>query len=76
MDKFSNNEFKELKNIFEKTLAVNKDLKKGHIITFEDLESKKPSNMGISAKEFENVIGKKLIRNKSKFDFLTSRDIN
>lgn len=76
VDKFSNNEFKELKNIFEKTLAVNKDLKKGHIITFEDLESKKPSNMGISAKEFENVIGKKLIRNKSKFDFLTSRDIN
>ena len=67
--------FKELKSIFEKSLALNKDLPKGHTITFADLESKKPSGFGISAKLFSTVIGKKLTQNKSKWDFLNEDDI-
>lgn len=67
--------FKELKSIFEKSLAINKDLPKGHTITFADLESKKPSGFGISAKEFNNVIDKKLTNNKTKWDFLNEEDL-
>ena len=40
IDKNDTSQFTDLKKIFEKTLAVNKDLSKGHIITFEDLEAK------------------------------------
>ena len=75
IDKNNNESFKELKSIFEKSLAINKDLQKGHTITFADLESKKPSDFGISAKEFKNVIGKKLARNKTKWDFLNEEDL-
>jgi N,N'-diacetyllegionaminate synthase len=76
IDKTDNSEFTELKNIFEKTLAVNKDMKMGDIIAFEDLEAKKPSGHGISAKEHIKVIGKKLNKNKNRWDFLKKSDIN
>ena len=67
--------FSELKLIFEKSLAVNKDLKKGHVIRFEDLEAKKPANKGISASEFESIIGTQLQRNMSQWEFLNNEDI-
>jgi N-acetylneuraminate synthase len=41
IDKNDNSQFATLKSIFEKSLAVNKDLPKGHKITFADLETKK-----------------------------------
>jgi N,N'-diacetyllegionaminate synthase len=75
INKNSNENFKELKAIFEKSLAINKDLPKGHTITFADLESKKPSGFGISAKQFKDVIGKKLASNKTKWDFLNEEDL-
>jgi len=75
IDKNSNENFKELKSIFEKSLAINKDLPKGHTITFDDLESKKPSGFGISASRFNEIIGKKLINNKQKWDFLNEEEL-
>lgn len=75
IDKNNNESFKELKSIFEKSLALNKDLPKGHKITFADLESKKPSGFGISAKQFKNVIGKTLTNTKTKWDFLNEEDL-
>ena len=75
INKNSNDSFKELKAIFEKSLAINKDLPKGHTITFADLESKKPSGFGISAQQFNDVIGKKLTKNKTKWDFLNEEDL-
>lgn len=75
IDKNTNESFKGLKAIFEKSLAINKELPKGHTITFDDLESKKPSGFGISAKQFKNVIGKKLTNNKTKWDFLNEEDL-
>ncbi len=75
IDKSNNDNFKELKSIFEKSLAINKDLPVGHTITFADLESKKPSGFGIPANQFENVIGKKLNRNKLKWNFLNEEDL-
>ena len=67
--------FKDLKILFGKSLAVNKNLSKGHILTFEDLESKKPANMGIKAKDFLSVIGKELITPLSQWEFLKPEDI-
>lgn len=75
IDKNNNNQFNELKSIFEKSLAINKNLPKNHIITFDDLESKKPKGYGISATDFQKVIGKKLNKEKLKWDFLTEEDI-
>ena len=76
IDKTDNSKFKELKNIFEKSLAVNKNMKIGDIITFDDLEAKKPFDCGISAKEYKKIVGKKLIKDLNKWDFLTKDDIN
>jgi N,N'-diacetyllegionaminate synthase len=62
IDKNSNDSFKTLKSIW-------------HIITFEDLESKKPKGFGISAQNFNDVIGKSLINDKYKWDFLNEEDL-
>lgn len=75
VDKSDNSKFKELKSIFEKSLAVNKELPLGHVLTFDDLEAKKPKGYGILASDFEKVIGKKLRKPLSQWDFLTSNDI-
>lgn len=64
-----------LKHIFQKSLAVNKKLPAGHIITDEDLEAKKPANQGIPAHSFEQVTGQQLIREMAQWDFLTWQDI-
>ena len=59
-----------LKSIFEKSLAVNKDLTKGHILKFEDMEAKKPKGYGIDASNFGKLIGKELKKDLNKWDFL------
>jgi N,N'-diacetyllegionaminate synthase len=75
INKNSNDAFNELKSIFEKSLAINKDLLIGHVITFEDLESKKPKGFGIAVQNFKAVIGRNLKNNKSKWDFLNEDDL-
>lgn len=68
--KANNSKFNNLKSIFEKSLAINKGLTKGSIISFEDLEAKKPSNMGIKASEFQKVLGKKISVDLKQWEFL------
>jgi len=75
VDKTENSKFNTLKSIFEKSLAVNKELKKGHVISFNDLEAKKPKNYGIKANQFESVIGRSLKVDKSQWDFLKEDDL-
>ena len=75
IDKSDNTAFVELKNIFEKSLAVNKDLDQGHVLSFDDLEAKKPKGFGLDATKFESVIGKPLARDMSQWDFLNEEDI-
>jgi N-acetylneuraminate synthase len=70
IDKNKNTDFLELKQIFEKSLAVNKKLPKNHMITFDDLEAKKPKGFGIDALRFQEVIGKVLNRDLNQWDFL------
>ena len=75
VDKNDNLKYASNKILFGKSLALNKDLENGHIIKIADLESKKPAEKGISAKEFQSVIGKKLNKSLRKWEFLTINDI-
>jgi len=75
INKNDNSQFSELKQIFEKSLAINKDLPKGHKLTFSDLETKKPKGFGILAREYEKVIGKSLKTEMKQWDFLNYEDL-
>lgn len=75
IDKTDNSKFDEVKTIFGKSLAVNRDLQKGDIITFDVLEGKKPGNKGIPAKDFKFIIGKRIKNPLNKWDFITNEDI-
>jgi N-acetylneuraminate synthase len=75
VDKNDNSKFSSLKDIFEKSLAVNKDLKKGQVLKFDDLEAKKPKNKGIDAALFREVLGKEINKDLYQWDFLKSIDL-
>ena len=75
IDKNDNSQFTSLKSIFEKSLSVNKDLPKGHKITFADLETKKPKGYGILASDYEKVLGKRLGTDLKQWEFLNEEDI-
>lgn len=75
-DKTAIESYAVLREMFGKSLAVNKDLEAGHILRVEDLESKKPANMGISAKEFQVVVGRRLKRALPCGAFLNRADIS
>lgn len=67
--------FAELKIMFGKSIAINKNLSKGTILKLEDLESKKPGNKGISAKDYSMVVGKKLTKDVTQWSFIQIEDI-
>ena len=75
IDKNNNTEFTALKSIFEKSLALNKDLPKGHEVSFDDLEAKKPKGFGIAAADYQQIIGKTLKSDKLQWDFLNEEDL-
>jgi N-acetylneuraminate synthase len=70
-----NSDKDNVKKIFSKSLSVNKHLSIGHILSFNDLESKKPSGYGIDVNDYKSVIGKKLSNPKKQNDFLNHNDI-
>tara|TARA_A100001011_G_scaffold70240_1_gene71840 strand:+ start:18973 stop:19974 length:1002 start_codon:yes stop_codon:yes gene_type:complete len=74
IDKNSNSMIK-IKNIFGKSLSsrCNKDI--GEKILLNDLETKKPSGMGIPASDFGKILGKKVNRKIKKGDFINYEDI-
>jgi N-acetylneuraminate synthase len=65
-----------LQIVFGKSLSYNKDLQKGHTIGLDDLETTKPGNMGIAAKDVQTIIGKTLNQSVSKRDFVQLKDFN
>ena len=75
VNKSDSSSYNQLKQIFEKSLAVNQNLEKGHLIKFEDLETKKPFGYGIPAKQYQLVLGRKLKVSKKRFDFLKEEDL-
>jgi N,N'-diacetyllegionaminate synthase len=75
VDKTDNSDFSDLKSIFEKSLALNKDMDIGEVIKFDNLEAKKPSGKGIPASQFEGTIGKKLKRSIPQWGFINWNDL-
>ena len=75
IDKSETTSFRDLKNIFEKSLAVNKDLPTGSVLELKDLEAKKPLGMGIPASHYQAIIGKKLTRDMQQWDFIATDDL-
>tara|TARA_A100001011_G_scaffold80216_1_gene83270 strand:+ start:1540 stop:2541 length:1002 start_codon:yes stop_codon:yes gene_type:complete len=73
--KQDNSKFENVKSIFEKSLAINKNIKQNQVITFKDLEAKKPANRGIPASKFESVLGKRLNRDLKKWSFINVSDL-
>ncbi len=76
VDKKDNAAFAGLKSIFEKSLAISRDMKKGEVLTFEDLEAKKPAGKGISARQYKRLIGKRLARDMEQYSFINEEDID
>ncbi len=76
LDKTDNSQFAELKEIFEKSLAINKTLPAGHVLTLDDLESKKPRGKGLEAGLFKEVVGKKLKHPLTRGSFLNREDFD
>ena len=76
IDKSDNSRFSDLKSIFEKSLAVNRNLNSGDIILEEYLEAKKPANEGIPAFDYKKIIGKKIKNNILAWDFLKKDNIS
>lgn len=66
---------KDYKNLFGKSLSINKNLIAGHTISIDDLETKKPSGYGIDPKNYREIIGKKIKSSMNKGDFLNIKDI-
>tara|TARA_Y100001970_G_scaffold199595_1_gene242772 strand:+ start:6602 stop:7630 length:1029 start_codon:yes stop_codon:yes gene_type:complete len=58
---------KNIKKPMQKSIVVNKDLKKFHKITINDLTTMRPGN-GIIPYDVDKVIGKKLLKELNKFD--------
>ena len=63
------------KKRFGKSLSVNKDLNKGHVIEASDLETKKPFGKGISPIDYDQIIGKSINKKLKKNSFITKNDI-
>lgn len=67
--------YSDLKRMFGKSLAVNRVMLKGELITLSVLETKKPADKGIPASGYQSVVGKKMARDLPAFSFLNEEDI-
>jgi N,N'-diacetyllegionaminate synthase len=67
--------FTNLKTTFGKSLALRVDVKKDQLIELYQLESKKPGDMGIPAKEFQLILGKKWAENLTSNNFVKPEHI-
>ena len=68
------NKLKKNKRLFEKSIYVKKNMSKNSIVNFKDIMFKKPV-IGIHAKYFKKIIGKKLKKNVISGQPLKSKDI-
>ena len=68
-------DFNRMREIFGKSLALNRDLKKGDTISFQDLEGKKPAGKGIPANDYNKILGMKLKQSKSQWEFINYSDL-
>jgi len=64
---------KNVRKIFFKSLAINKNISKGGKISIDDLETKKPSNMGINTIFYKKILNKKITHNLKSGDFIKNK---
>ncbi|MEQ1956683.1 N-acetylneuraminate synthase family protein [Mesorhizobium yinganensis] len=74
-EKADNSRFESLRKVFGKSLAVNRELKAGAVLTFDVLEAKKPAGYGIPAKEYMRVVGKRLKYDLDSWSFLREDNV-
>lgn len=65
-----------LRRMFGKAIAVNRDVREGELLSWDDLEGKKPADAGIPVTQIGSVIGRRLRRDKKKWDFVCEGDLN
>ena len=75
VDKNDISNFRDVKDIFEKSLSINKDMKSGEVITIDDLEAKKPRGFGISASDYLKIIGKKVKNDIARYSFINYKNL-
>jgi N,N'-diacetyllegionaminate synthase len=63
-----------LKVLFGKSLTTKRSVKKGDVIVFNDMETSKPGNKGISAKDFEQLVGKTWSHDLPSHHFINTQD--
>ena len=71
----NSNSLVKIKNIFGKSLSLRCDKDIDQKILLNDLETTKPSGLGIPASDFGKILGKKVNRKIKKGDFLNYEDI-
>lgn len=76
VNKDANAAFSRMKSMFGKSLAVNRDLRKGEQIQCSDLETKKPAGFGVAAARYREVLGKTLTRDIAQWEFLTENHLS
>jgi len=64
---------RKMKKIFEKSIVLNQDVDKGHILTIKDLNFKKPG-IGLKPLNYKKLIGKKILKKLKKNTLLTIKD--
>jgi N,N'-diacetyllegionaminate synthase len=74
-DKEINDSRGDLRRIFGKALAVNRDMQAGTVVAFADLEGKKPSDQGIPVSQLMHVVGRRLVGARRRWDFLREGDL-
>jgi N,N'-diacetyllegionaminate synthase len=74
LDKNEIQKYQDLKILFGKSLTTKNAVRKGDKIFFDDLETAKPGNKGISAKDFQKVIGKTWANDLPVKHFVTEND--
>jgi N,N'-diacetyllegionaminate synthase len=66
--------YNDLKVLFGKSITTKHKVNKGETVVFDDLETSKPGNKGISAKHFEQLIGKKWAEDLPTHHFVNLED--
>lgn len=70
-----NPEWNHLREVFGRSISLRHDLKKGDPLGIADLECTKPAGLGIPAEDFERVVGRSLIKDIFRGDFLHWEDL-
>ncbi len=76
VDKNDLSDYVKIKEIFSKSLSANTNIKKGQVISFDDLETKKPASKGILSRDFKKVIGKKTNKDLKIGKFINWNDLD